>query len=607
MNGDGMKKELILAIAYVLVLINFNHYAEATDYYVSPSGNASFNDCAKITTPCSLSLANQNVIAGDTVYLRGGTYNIPGSAIDPANTGKNNSPITYSNYNNEIVKFLGTSKNSFAVNLNSDYGKVRSYIHIHGSVEHPLTFTNFGKHMWILRGSHNEISYCNFTGSYDENNVEWRGSTIYRNATHNFIHHNIFSNYGSFGGNDDNGVVLEIGIDGEGFDGTAYNRIEYNTISHGGHHVLGVHGNHNVIRYNNIRNDAWWPTSNPAYGNRIMMVQGALPDSQRNLFEYNKIGYGGETSELDQVGGSGGTWSSPYHIVRKNIFLQCSIYGMYFSFYDLEGAHDLKIYNNVFWHNGYSTTGQAKGIPAGNSWDNAYTHAILLPDDASHQYNNVIQNNIFYQNKNLRGSAKDIIEWYPEYDEPDLQVISNNWKGGVDGDPKFVDISGMPNPSLIATQFDFNLQADSGAIDKGIFLTNITSESGSGKSFNVVDAGYFMDGWGIIEGDIIQLQGQNATFAIVFIDYSTNTITVSKSLSWKKWQGVALAYSGSSPDLGVHEYASANLTYSPADTNGDGCISISELIVYITKWKNNVDVTFGQLIETITQWKKGAI
>ncbi|MCK4718561.1 MAG: hypothetical protein KAT70_07815, partial [Thermoplasmata archaeon] len=128
--------------------------------------------------------------------------------------------------------------------------------------------------------------------------------------------------------------------------------------------------------------------------------------------------------------------------------------------------------------------------------------------------------------------------------------IENNWdQNGVD--PGLVDLSdnGPDDPNLP----DMHLKPNSAAIDAGAWLTTITSASGSGTVFGVVDAGYFMDGWGIIEGDLIQLaDGQRAR--ITDVNYETNTITVEAELSWMQNMGLGLAYEGSALDLGAYEF-----------------------------------------------------
>ncbi len=87
-------------------------------------------------------------------------------------------------------------------------------------------------------------------------------------------------------------------------------------------------------------------------------------------------------------------------------------------------------------------------------------------------------------------------------------------------------------------------------IDAGTFLTTTTSAS-SGTSLPVADAKYFMDGWGIIDGDIIQLDGQRVTAEITGI--TGNTLTIDTSLTWSNGQGVSLAYEDDAPDLGAYE------------------------------------------------------
>jgi hypothetical protein len=82
----------------------------------------------------------------------------------------------------------------------------------------------------------------------------------------------------------------------------------------------------------------------------------------------------------------------------------------------------------------------------------------------------------------------------------------------------------------------------------------------------VADAGYFTDGWGIIEGDLVQLaNGQRAR--ITDVNYETNVITVATALLWTQNMGVSLAYEGSAPDLGAYELV-PSLTLRGTPANG---------------------------------------
>ena len=510
-------------------------------YYVdinSIGGPCSDSNPGTITQPWqTISKANQVLEAGDMVYIRAGTYSITGSGIDPANTGTSGNVITFSAYNDEEVEFVGAALTCRAVDLDSDYGTVRSYIKVHR-----ITFTNFYRHLWIRRGDYNEISYCTFTGMYDSN-IEWRGSTVYRGATYNYIHHCTFGEYGKFTPNDV-GVVFELGNEAAADDGTSYNLIEDCTFYHGGHHVLGMNGHHNVVRNNYVYNDEWSDYEGTDYSNRVFFMVGYDNDDYRNLIEGNRIAYGGECAD-SEIGGSGGTLASSYNIIRRNMYYQNGIYGFKFEYYPGHSNCLYNyVYNNVFWHNGHSTTGPLK-----DWWSDLYSHALYFDqEDATTQYNRV-KNNIFYDNKNTTDADEPIIKWGGGV--PTQQTIANNWKEV--GDPKFVNISGTPDPNN-ETQFNFNLQFDSPCIDNGGFLTVITSSTGSGTIFTVDDADYFMDGWGIIDGDLIQLEGQTQTARVTAVDYDNNIITVDISLTWNLGQGVSLVYSGSAPDIGAYEF-----------------------------------------------------
>ncbi len=531
-------------------------------YWVSSTGTASWANCRSPTplsgsSACSYSTANSNAAPGDIVYYRGGTYSgITGSAINPTNTGTAGNMITFSSYNNEDVQFVGSGLSSTAVNLDSEYGTVRSYIKVND-----LHFTHFERHLWIRRGSHNEIASCSFIGYPTEatssSNLEWSGSYIYRQATYNWVHNNTFGIYGwcqPYG--TDYGVVFQVGLETSTTDLSQHNLIEYNEMYSGGHHVVSLNGKYNIYRGNYFHNEPWCPLGSPTYATRTMFQTGADGDGQYNLVEGNRFGYGGPKNK-DEIGGAGGTMAGAYNIWRRNEFVQIYTDAQYVTKYS--GQTDVKynhVYNNVYWHSGYGTYQQNV-----SNWENRYTHAIVVEEGSTGGgvYGNVFKNNIFYQNRDLLGTQYSIISRYYDSGQgwvtrvPIFQVISNNWFDNA-GDPGFIDISGTPDP-MNKNQFNLHLQSGSPCINAGAYLTNITSATGSGTSFTVIDAGYFMDGWGVISGDTIQLAGQTQTARITNIDYTTNTITVNSALSWTQGQGIGLAYNGNAPDLGAYEYS----------------------------------------------------
>src|SRR6185369_14784387 len=77
----------------------------ATTYYVSTSGSDGNNGTALSTPWRTINKAAQTMVAGDTVYIRGGTYR---EGVFPANDGTSASArITYSAYNSEQVIVTG--------------------------------------------------------------------------------------------------------------------------------------------------------------------------------------------------------------------------------------------------------------------------------------------------------------------------------------------------------------------------------------------------------------------------------------------------------------------------------------------------------------------
>ncbi|MBN1575055.1 MAG: T9SS type A sorting domain-containing protein [Chitinispirillaceae bacterium] len=128
-----------------------------------------------------------------------------------------------------------------------------------------------------------------------------------------------------------------------------------------------------------------------------------------------------------------------------------------------------------------------------------------------------------------------------------------NWEAG---DPLFADDESTLD-TLDPGFPDFHLQSTSRCIDSGTFLTGIITPAGNGRQFQLEDAAYFMDGWGIpgVAGDEIQLWGTDQKARVTSADYQTNAVTVDKSLTWTRNQGVCPAYQGSAPDLGAYEYA----------------------------------------------------
>lgn len=110
------------------------------------------------------------------------------------------------------------------------------------------------------------------------------------------------------------------------------------------------------------------------------------------------------------------------------------------------------------------------------------------------------------------------------------------------------------NPRFVDSENgNFNLRPDSQAIDAGSHLTKTTEAGSSTTTILVEDPYYFIDGYGLIDGDMIQV-GSNSPVMVTNVDFDSKTLTVATPISFDSGATVSLAYSGSAPDLGAFEY-----------------------------------------------------
>jgi len=88
----------------------------AGEYYVSPTGTGAWSECTTATRPCSATTAMANAQAGDTVFFRGGQYEVgqstatwpPTFAWNPAHSGTAERPIVFRAYPGERPVVNGT-------------------------------------------------------------------------------------------------------------------------------------------------------------------------------------------------------------------------------------------------------------------------------------------------------------------------------------------------------------------------------------------------------------------------------------------------------------------------------------------------------------------
>jgi hypothetical protein len=486
------------------------------------------------TTPwCTLSKANTAAKAGDTVMVRQGTYS---ETIAPAQSGINTQSITYQRYANELVTLLVSGSKTAISLVNKAYITIDG-INIRSSGCTGVCYARLdnSNNIWIKNGT--------FEHPTSDQGGGWPlGISIANNSHHNRLSNNTISRVGySTTKPDDIGGLMIVGNVDNANDQSFFNLIEGNKLYYGGHHIIELAGSYNVIRGNYLHNEEWMNCSQPGgkCGNRLIVVDQFPGTVNRNVIENNTFAFSGLPP--DDEGSMAVSLRTPYNIVRRNVFHNNDQAGLNVatqSYY----PHDVRfnhIYNNVFFHNGYPALG--------NTYKPFESGIALTKFGSTGITDVIIKNNIFWQNR-----WQQSITYYNA--NPTDQIVSNNWLES--GDPLFINDKAMPDP-FHPEALDFHLQAQSPVIDKGTFLTK-TTVAGTGKIIQIEDSGYFTNGSGIVEGDLVQLQGQKQRARVVAVDYAQHTLTLDTNITWQQGQGVSLAYEGLGPDLGAYELQPSN-------------------------------------------------
>ena len=492
----------------------------------------------------TLAKAASLAVAGDTVLIRGGTYN---QKLQPMRSGTPTHPITYTNYADEVVTITGQSLNP-AIDISG-----RSYLILEG-----LHVTDVDKWLWALNSHNNIIRGNHFSGALCPTGSSKTG-LFFQEATYNRIVGNVIEDSTQ----DNLSLVM-----------SDRNLVEGNTFRSAAHTLWAIKGgNFNILRNNFFHNeiqkigeiyDPWWVGFNHQFYGRDC--------TKYNVVEGNVFAY--TPSSGDDSPYAGIQYAAQNGIIRNNVFYDTVGPALDLTLYGGEATvnTDNRVYNNVFSRTsfaGVSISGETGYTLSGNVFkNNILQKSVFVANDTRWSwYTGELDGKpVQLLTGRLDGFAFDHNDFFNQYaGEPYLitygsRYSSSNppqhelawWEanypslfaGNVELDPGFVDDA----------NHDFALRPDSPMIDAGTFLTR-TVGPGSGTSVVVEDAGYFHDGFGIPgeAGDLVQLEGQAASARIVSIDYDTNMLTLDTPLSWTDGQGVSLRYFGSGPDMGASE------------------------------------------------------
>lgn len=536
--------------ALVAAVLTTTTALRAETYYVdvdSVGGSCSDSNAGTSESApwCTLGQATATVQAGDTVNLREGTY---AEVLWPESSGTATERITFQAYPGEIpVISLPSGDGGYSIDIRSHDYLTFDGIHSQGSRRYLLIRDS--NHIWVQN--------CVFTDADNSHESGWYvGVVLHQSSQFNWLHDNVIGGVG-YCTDQDVGGTINVGSWEDDADLTHYNLIENNVLFHGGHHVMEMASSYNVVRNNYFHNEQWMTCSHPTglCGNRDIGLSGNYTNVLWNVFEGNIIAHSGVA--VDGNTASCFSLRANHTIVRRNVFHNCDGAGIEAASYTASGTYEpdpshSRIYNNTFFHNGFhALTGvedwKGTGITVAH-----HGSGVDVVDVA-------IKNNLFHDNRT------DAINYY--YVDENQQIAADNWEHA--GDPLFVDVTGPADPDDPSV-YDFHLQSTSPCIDIGGFVTT-TTQAGQGTEIPVDDASYFSDGFGVVEGDRIQLEGETARLQILSIDYGQNLLTVDTDATWTAGQGVSLPYQGTAPDIGAFEFGEeGGGGVGPGGTGGTG-------------------------------------
>lgn len=466
-----------------------------------------------------------------------------------------------------------------------------------------INISRYGKGIFIRNGAdYNEIKNCTITDGcaelyYAANIIDNEGGSP---STYNWIHDNTILRAGSVhktGASSDCPSGIECTDDGDVFrigavasDESNYNVVEDNEIAYGGHTVISIYTDYNVIRNNFIHNEPWitrhWTgcvalTSPCEYnqpleghGNRCIVTEAG--QGHHNLIEGNRLGKTGTPSDDD--GSSGIEFTSDYELIRYNVIYSCATSGIYFK--GQGGAPDYcRINNNTIYYTGRGTDISIR-----------YQSGIHLRGLGS-PHGNEFRNNLIYlcdsSDYSCGGAGCD----------EDLMFVDNtfdwakNWTTG-NGNPEFVN-NDLGDPTSDSVP-DLSLQSTSGARNHGVPLTTVAyTDISYGTQLRVEDATWFQYGDrgvpGLTSPDWIAVGSVDNTVRISSINYTTNTITLANSINrsdgenvwlYKKSDGEVVLLE-SDPDSGALEYVSGVVDISRPYISGNPYTSGDEDGMYV--------------------------
>jgi parallel beta-helix repeat protein len=603
LNLKERKPSFSFLISFFLILLFCGSEALAATYYVSPTGSDS--NGGSVTAPFKTIQRAANIVSpGDIVYIRAGTY----TGFTLTRSGATNNYITFQNYPGESPVISKTDTGSTATNdvgvIIIPGGSTVSWIKFVGltvtapkSAGYTNTFFSLIS-VYASGGTNNHIVIDGCTLYGDAfNGIRFKYGVTDSQIINNTI--------GGSGQGVQNGIEIEYGNSNILIDN---NNVSYCQIRRSSSATrdtgiqvhasnipampnVGITISNNTVSYDVTQGilvgwntDKVWIKDNWTHHNGATGIQiegqgeNYNPPNQwtthviveGNTTEYNGFGTGREWET--------GIWvdDSKYVLVKNNIVRHNSN-----GIYDTSGDHVI-IRNNVVYDSHYrygAREAMSSGYSASTSYSgqndvwvnntfynnggpNTAFEIGYYQDTAPVAYfvwkNNIVANSVSPNDLQLtKGTVGTLQMDYNNY--YDTRALSFLWNGKIYNWTNYLTQGKDRNSITTNPVFnnvsanDFTLQNTSGAIDHGTFLTTVTSTSGSGTSVVVGDARYFQDGYGIsgASGDTIMIGTDTVT--VTDVNYTTNVITFTPSITWVQGEGVSYPYAGSKPDIGAYE------------------------------------------------------
>ncbi len=391
-----MKISAFSTSLFVLAALGAGGTARATDYYVSPTGSDSA--AGTMTAPwATLQKGASTAAAGDTVWIRGGTYAITtpassGAGINFTKSGTSSANINYFAYQGEHPKFDFSNLVISTTGYTMGFVVTGSYLHFKGL----------------------EIC-CVPMNTFSNNGISVSGSAAYDTFEQLDMHGN--SGNGIFIGNKSGGGHLVLNCDAhDNYDATSSQGQGQNADGFGVHYQTT--GATTIVR--GCR--AWW-NSDDGYD----LINQEIPVTVENSWAfgngYATYGTYNPTSGNGNGFKMGSSKTGVRHLVQNNVAWKNKASG----FYANHSTGGNTWYNNTSFMNGTNYNMLASSFDSSGN----VTGTIVLTGALAH----IMRNNIGYPNKNSNMDGVD--------------TMFNTWDLNIT--PASSDFASISDPSVSMT------------------------------------------------------------------------------------------------------------------------------------------------------------